>query len=132
LEKVFFGFDIGWFYLRIDLTADKITNFPASESILVHIVSPEKCCLALECVKKGDWRLKTVFWPDSHRVPVFAAKRILELGLPLEAIGVRQPTDVKFFVSVLENDQELERFPSTGSLAVPTDPWGLDQQEWVV
>ncbi len=82
--------------------------------------------------ENGEWRPETVVWPDSGRVPGFAVNQILELGLPLDVLGVKRPADVAFFISVLENDQELERFPATGLLSVPTDPWDLDQQEWIV
>jgi alpha-amylase/alpha-mannosidase (GH57 family) len=132
LEKVFFGFDLDFFYLRIDLIADKIKNFPAGGSIQLRFTSPEKCSLALQRMPNGEWRLETVVWPDARRVPGFAANKILELALPLGVLGVEKPADVTFFISVLENGRDLERFPTTGYLTVPTDPWGLDQQEWMV
>jgi hypothetical protein len=60
----------------------------------------------------------------------FAAVQVIELALPLDALGVLKPAEVTFFISVLDNGRELERLPSTGLLTVPADPWGLDQQEW--
>jgi len=50
----------------------------------------------------------------------------------LEALRIQKPSEVSFFISILENDREMERFPETGVLTVLTDPWGLDQQEWIV
>jgi alpha-amylase/alpha-mannosidase (GH57 family) len=132
LEKVFFGFDLKYFYLRIDLVPGKISDFPAEGSVQVQFVSPVKCNLDLRFSQDHGWSLAQVSWPASNKAPVFAANRILELGLPLEALGVQKPEDVTFFVLVLENNRELERFPSSGFLTVPTDPWGLDQQEWIV
>jgi hypothetical protein len=33
---------------------------------------------------------------------------------------------------VLDNGREVERFPAYGFLSVHADPWGLDEQEWIV
>lgn len=132
LEKVFFGYDAQSFYLRIDLAPGKIENFSPAESIQVQFGSPEKCCLVLEKTESRNWRCRSVIWPSPGTVPGFAANRIIELGVPLEALGVRRPTEVTFFISVLDRGREVERFPSTGVVSVPTDPWNLDQQEWMV
>jgi alpha-amylase/alpha-mannosidase (GH57 family) len=132
IEKVFFGFDMQSFYLRIDLAPGKIETFPCDGCIQLQFLSPERCSLSLECADQREWRCRTTEWPSSAQVPVFAANRILELGVPLEALGIQNPAEVTFFVSVLEDGQELERFPSAGLLAVFTDPWGLDQQEWMI
>lgn len=132
LEKVFFGYDRHSFYLRIDLVAEKMAGFPACGAIQIHFAAPEECSVLLEKTETHQWRCQAVTWPVAAPTPEFAADRTLELGLPLEALGVRQPTDVKFHISILESDRELERFPSEGLIAVPADPWDLDQQEWIV
>ncbi len=132
LEKVYFGFDAQSFYLRIDVVRGKIETFPPSGSIQVHFLSPEKCCLALENTESRNWRCRTVIWPSSGKAPCFAANRILELGVPLEVLGVRKPAEVAFYISVLDRGREVERFPSAGLVSVPTDPWNLDQLEWMV
>jgi alpha-amylase/alpha-mannosidase (GH57 family) len=132
VDKVFFGYDSQFFYLRIDLAPGMVETFPPSGCIRVHVTSPEKCVLALECTENREWRCRNVHGIYGAQAARFAADRIMELALPLEALGVRKPAEVTFFISVLDNDRELERFPSTGLLSVPTDPWGLDQQEWMV
>jgi alpha-amylase/alpha-mannosidase (GH57 family) len=132
LEKVYFGFDAQSFYLRIDLAPGKIDTLPPSQSIHVQFVSPESCCLALERSEDNRWLCRTVRWHVPEQGPRFAAERILELGVPLEALGVRNPAEVTFFISIKENDRELERFPFAGLIEVPTDPWGLNQHEWIV
>jgi hypothetical protein len=131
IDKVLFGFDLRFFYLRIDLAPGKITDFPAAGSIRLQLVTPVKLGLVLQRVN-GFWRCGMVDWPRQGRPPGFAANKILEICLPLETIGVEMPREVAFFISVLDNDREMERFPSSGFLEVPTDPWDLDQQEWMV
>jgi hypothetical protein len=132
LDQVFFGFDRRQFYLRIDLTAAKMPEFPLTCSIHLQFVSPEECRLVLERAEEHAWRCSAIRWPLPDRLPGFAARNFLELGIPLEALGVREPADVAFFLSVLDDGHELERFPSAGFLSVRTDPWNLDQHEWIV
>jgi len=132
LEKIFFGFDRHSFYLRLDLVPEKMATFPPGGAIHIQFAAPEECSLVIEHSEEHQWRCKTIAWPAAVQAPELGANRILELGLPLEALGVRQAAGVKFCVLILERDRELERFPSAGLISVPTDPWGLDQQEWMV
>jgi alpha-amylase/alpha-mannosidase (GH57 family) len=130
-EKAFFGFDLTCFYLRLDLEAERMAKFPETSSIRVHIVSPLDCYLSLK-YERNAWNCNTTHWPASDRLPKFAGNKVLELGIPLETIGVRKPEDIALFIMALENERETERFPTTGFLTIHTDPWNLDQQDWVV
>jgi hypothetical protein len=132
IDRVFFGFDLGHLYLRIDAASRGWAEFPRTCSLHVQFVSPEECRLALEHEEDGAWRLRTVRWPPTERPPRLAGGKILEMGIPLEALGVREPADILFFVEVLDNGKGIERFPSSGFLTVHLDPWSLDQQEWLV
>ncbi len=132
LEKIYFAYDLGSFYLRIDFAQEKISAFPREGSVQVQFISPGECSLMLEYFGEKTWRCRPVHWPMPDKVPEFAANRILEIGLPLEALRIEKPSEVSFFISVLENDREMERFPETGVLTIPVDPWGLDYQEWIV
>ncbi len=60
------------------------------------------------------------------------AGKILDLAIPLAALGIHKPQETQLFISVLEAGRELERFPSIGFLSVIVDPWHLDNQEWMV
>jgi hypothetical protein len=132
LDKILFGFDLRNFYLKIDLAPAKMMEFPPTNSIQVQFTSPKECLLALECEEKNIWRCRTIQWPAPDKPPAFAGFKILELGIPLDVLEVREPVEVTFFVTVLDNGREVERLPSTGLLSVHTDPWSLDQQEWIV
>jgi hypothetical protein len=131
LEKVFFGFDRSHFYLRLDLFPGRISNFPENDSIEIHFASPNCCSLRLDCVD-NIWRCKTLNWLASENQPDFAGDTILELGIPLESLGVQHPEDVSFFILMLENGREMDRFPTAGFLTIHTDPWNLDELDWVV
>jgi alpha-amylase/alpha-mannosidase (GH57 family) len=130
LEKVFFGYDASRFYLRLDFTGGMI-NLPAQLSVQVHVLSPRESLLKIDR-SGGEWGCSAIPAPVADQKPAAAGARILEIGVPLKALGIEEPDEVRFFVTLLDNDRELERFPSTGFLVVPVDPWGLDQQEWMV
>lgn len=131
LEKILFGFDLNWFYLRLDLASGRISDFPEDSSIEIHFVSPKSCSLSLECTD-NKWRCNTLDWPASARQPNFAGDAILELGIPLEILGVHGSEDVSFFILMLENRKEMDRFPTTDFLTIHTNPQRLDELDWVV
>jgi len=132
LDKVFFGFDLQCFYIRIDPVSEKMTEFSTAISLEVQFASPEECRLALEYTGRNSWSCRTIQWPLPDRQPRFAGNKILELGIPLEVLGVSEPIEVAFFMRLLDNGREVERFPAYGFLSVRTDPWSLDEQEWIV
>ena len=129
LEKVFFGYDTSRFYLRLDFAGLGLRGLPAHVSVQLQFVSRRQSFLAIDCAG-GQWRCSA--WEPSGPAPEAAGDRILEIGIPLEALGVSGPDEVRFFITLLDKERELERFPSTGFLVVPVDPWGLDLEEWIV
>jgi alpha-amylase/alpha-mannosidase (GH57 family) len=132
LEKIYFGFDLKSLYLRIDLAPDAISTFPFTSAIQIRFAFPHECILMLERTEHTGWRCTPALWPVPESVPTLAADKILELDFPLNALGVQKATDVTFSISIVDNGHEMERFPLTGLLTLPVDPWGLDQQEWLV
>ncbi len=132
LDKVFFGFDMEYLYLRIDLSPTKILALPADFAAQVQFISPEECLLELEYKNHNHWNCRVVYGLKNDLVPQFAGDKILELGIPLRALGVQKPAEVHFFISVREKKRELERLPSAGFLQVYVNPWELNQQEWIV
>jgi hypothetical protein len=132
LEKVYFGFDLRFLYLRIDLAAGKTSAFAPTAAIQVCFHIPQKRVLILQRTQQEGWRCTPAGWPVLEPAPAFAADQILELGLPLDALGIHKAADVTFQILILENGREMERFPATGFMKVPVDPWGLDQREWMI
>jgi alpha-amylase/alpha-mannosidase (GH57 family) len=130
LEKVFFGYDTKMFYLRLDFSGG-LEKVPPQIAVQLHFISPKDCRLVVQRVG-GEWQCKAFQCPVPDQTPAAAGGKILEIGVPLKALGLEEPDEVRFFIMLLEEDRELERFPSTGFLVVPVDPWGLDQLEWMV
>ena len=132
LDKLFFGYDVRNFYLRLDLAFLGHGTSPSGISLRVQFVSPAECSLLLAPDESGKWQGTITRSAVPHASAEVAADRIIELGIPLDALGIRSSSEVRFCVSVLEGDHEVERFPSSAFLAVPVDPWGLDEREWIV
>jgi alpha-amylase/alpha-mannosidase (GH57 family) len=132
-EKVYFGYDARFFYVRID-PAGVHQGAPASGTFHVHFASPADCLYAISRNSAGEkWECRTLRSPLLPEVaPGFGGDRILELAVPLEALGVGKPAQLQFAVAAMDGDRELERFPRGDYIAVMVDPWGLDDREWVV
>ncbi len=133
IDKIFFGYDKQRFYLRIDLTPGWLRGMMAVEhGLQIQFVSPREILLLLDIDAERAWHCRVLRASTAGLVPEFAGAKILELGVSLEDLGIDKPEEVRFSVAAFEKDRELERFPSNGFLAVTVDPWGLDQQEWMV
>jgi hypothetical protein len=132
VQKVFFGYDSRHFYIRLDLTANHEVKLPPSASFRIYFVAPRDLVLMLNRNESKAWNCSWLGPPGSLQAPAFGCAKILELGIPLETLQVQSPAEVRFFVVVLEDDRELERFPSRGLIVVPVDPWGLDHHQWMV
>jgi alpha-amylase/alpha-mannosidase (GH57 family) len=130
VEKVFFGYDTSRFYLRLDFVGG-LQTLPPGISVQLQFVAPKECRMSVARVE-DQWQGSACTPPDQDQEAVVAGGKILELGIPLKALGILGPDEVRFFIALFENGRELERFPSTGFLAIPMDPWNLDQQEWFV
>lgn len=130
LEKVFFGYDTGQFYVRLDFTGG-LQKLPSEVSVQLHFVAPNECLMVIGRAG-GQWGCRAFRSPIPDQIAKAAGVKILEMGIPLKALGVEEPDEVRFFVTLLDKDRELERFPSTGFLVVPVAPFSLDEQEWMV
>jgi alpha-amylase/alpha-mannosidase (GH57 family) len=132
LEKIFFGYDTGHFYLRIDFTAAARKKLPPRLAVELVFVSPQSRRLSLIYDEQGRWQLAAWDCPVPGLAARFAGGRIIESAIPLEALGVKGPEEVRFFIDITQNVHQIERFPTNGFLSVPVDPWTLDQEEWIV
>jgi len=132
LDRVFFGFDREFFYLRLDLLPECGTSMQRPIRIQVHFTKPVDLSMTLFRDKNLTWCCRTRNLPDGGRHPSFAGDRILEMAVPLETLGLLKPAALLFFIQVQESGREFERLPPAGTLSVPVDPWELDQLEWIV
>ena len=131
IDKVYFGFDRFNFYLRIDFSRPGRAPLPPRCSLQIQFLLPQRGLLTLERDEGKAWKCVAADGADVLQAEVGAGK-ILELAIPLAALGILQAQEAQLFISVLEAGRELERFPSIGFLRVQVNPWELDNQEWMV
>ncbi len=132
IEKLYFGFDTSRFYLRIDLKDLEKGRFPAGRLLQVRLLAPIECSIDLTRNELGSWNCSATSAAGSNPNVEMCVDKVVELGVPLQTLGISKPEEIGLFVALLEEDREVERFPAGGSLVVLVDPWGLDQQEWMV
>ena len=136
VDAVHFGADLTTFYLRVDFR--KGVELPSQVALRVNFVDPTHRALMVPNLTP---RLKTAaLWvtepASSYRklidVELIKFDRILELGIPLAALGWNQREQASFFVQLLEQDVELERHPDIGTLnlIVPDELFGAENW-WV-
>jgi alpha-amylase/alpha-mannosidase (GH57 family) len=130
LEKIYFGYDNTHFYVRLDF-AGGLQKLPPGVSVQLQFAGPNECRMKMDRAG-GPWGCSSFVCPVPDQTAVAAGVKILELGIPLKALGAQETAEVRFFVALHENERELERFPATGFLTVPVAPCELDQQEWIV
>ncbi len=129
IEKVFFGYDDSRFYLRMDLRDLREGKFPPEWSLQLHFQDPSECLIAIGRDEQSRWQCEAVGSAVPSLPADLGVDRIVEVGIPLEALGIVKHGEVRFFVALSERGRELERFPANGSLGVTVDPWELDKQE---
>jgi len=132
LERIFFGYDMHHFYLRLDLAGDPSEAISESSVIQVQFVAPRARLLQISRAADRTWNCEWAGDETPEHRPVLGAGRILELGIPLEALDVRSQATLRFSVSILHKNRELQRYPPHDFLDVSVDPREIDRQEWIV
>jgi hypothetical protein len=132
LDKIYFGYDTRDFYLRVDLARDLSKALLPEAFLEIRFVEPRKCRLRVARDKGSDWECRWVGPGAPSAAPQWGAGKILEIGIPLEALDILERTNLRFSLVITEKDREIERFPANDLLEVPVDPWGLDHEEWIV
>ena len=136
IEAVHFGSDLTTFYLRVDFR--KGVELPSKAALRVNFVDPTHRALMVSSLTPT---LKTAaLWdtePTSSSrklidVELIKFDRILELGIPLTALGWNKREQASFFVQLLEQDVELERHPDIGALNLTVPDELFAAENWWV
>ncbi|HYK91687.1 MAG TPA: glycoside hydrolase family 57 protein, partial [Acidobacteriota bacterium] len=91
IEKVFFGFDTSRFYLRIDLKDLKEGKFPPGRALQVRFLAPTEYFIDLTRDEHRRWHCTTVRALSPDFTTEMGADKIIELGMPLQALGISKP-----------------------------------------
>jgi alpha-amylase/alpha-mannosidase (GH57 family) len=121
IEKIYYGFDLHSFYLRIDLSGESVFTKSPPLTLLVEVFGEETTAFA--------WPLERGREPVAPRVmrrtadtAVLVSKArcatngIAEISIPFDEAGVVQGSECSFAVSISEGDLSRDRVPREGVL----------------
>ncbi|MDZ4817106.1 MAG: glycoside hydrolase family 57 protein [Verrucomicrobiota bacterium] len=134
LASIHFGFDLENLYFRVDFAqkADAVLRFeflkPASVRIttsLKDFIDGKQCVTVSQSEDGVDFREVGV-------VATVALKDILEMSIPLKVLPFKESEITGFFVQVLLNNVEMERYPEQGTIDFQNPGPDFELQNWSV
>lgn len=137
IARLFYGFDPGNLYLRLDFIPEMDAPDLSRLSFAVRFLAPadeqvvfrigDGTCEARQYVHKeeGEWQERAFAGKAAYR-------DVLEIGLPFAPMGWRPGDEIHIFVRVLEGETERERWPAQGYLAVRLPDPDFEAQQWCV
>jgi alpha-amylase/alpha-mannosidase (GH57 family) len=129
LSHIYYGFDLKDLFIRLDSDRD-LGDAKIKELIFsVHFLRPAsyRVDIKLDPAEGSVSAFITKYQKGQEsgitRHPSIAARDIIELALPFEAIEAKPRDEINFFVTVRRGEVELEKWPYRGYIAlnVPTE-----------
>jgi hypothetical protein len=129
ISSVYFGFDEDHLYLRVDFSA------PVKGMVItLHIAHPEPLHLHIPL---GSNRMTLYRYEDGRPLPVrdlssVAYGSILELSIPFRDLSAMAGQRMRFYVSLLKDELEVERQPCSGLLSFTIPDKNYERVMWHV
>jgi alpha-amylase/alpha-mannosidase (GH57 family) len=129
VSSIFYGFDVDNLYARIDFSTSV-----KDMTISLHVVSPKYMHLLIPLNGKS-MTLHSI--EGEYQIPIkdlesVAYKTILEFGVPFKELLASPPQRMRFYLSLMKDELELERHPETGVLSFPIPDKGYERVMWYV
>jgi alpha-amylase/alpha-mannosidase (GH57 family) len=120
VSRIHYGFDREYLFMRVDFAST-----PKNATITLHIVSPGEFTLSSP-LRSGTMTVYGLVEGARQKMAELSSiafDAILELKVPFSVLHAAPLQRMRFFLSVQEEDLEIERHPSTGvlSFSVPDD-----------
>jgi len=131
-QKLFFGFGTVNFYLRLDLMRQP-------EAITIRFLLPHPARVTLRLAQPG--RITTFFETSGDGVLFVpsAANNLLAhwghslaVSIPRELLRVEPGHEFAFFVQLLENGLQRERYPERGAIELTAPGKDFEAEQWFV
>ncbi len=131
-KKLFFGFGPRDFFLRLDLSRQP-------EAITLRFLLPHPARVTLE--QPDTSKTAPVFEKSAdgvHFIPVAAPGlraswgKSLILSVPRQLLGVEPGHEFAFFVQLLEDGLQRERFPERGAIEMNAPSKDFESEQWFV
>jgi hypothetical protein len=124
LTTLYFGFNKDNLFLRLD-PAVPFAELSGDTKFSISFIKPAqfKIAVAVKPELKAELLQKNNGdWVQIRAISDVAVQDIFEIGIPFSDLNAKEKEEINFFVSILQNDEEIERHPWRGyiSITVPT------------
>ncbi|MCX7698460.1 MAG: glycoside hydrolase family 57 protein, partial [Candidatus Goldbacteria bacterium] len=115
IEKVYYGFNLEYFYLRFDINFSALRLIDQKFSLLIRFFDGEKkefikINISDNNIESSDIDITNIF---------FSVKNIIEISIPFNNVShLMAGKEVKCSVFVLKDDKEIQRIPEKGILRI--------------
>jgi hypothetical protein len=136
VRTLLFGFDLGYLYIRLDLTGPALQRLDQGLRCQVSFTSPANRRLAVAVTNRGisaelqEKSLEGRWVALPHASPRVAADEVLEIAIPFADLGLRPRTPFAFFVSILHRAVELERHPGHRPVESVVPDQAFEELNW--
>jgi alpha-amylase/alpha-mannosidase (GH57 family) len=136
LGAIHFGCDLQNFYLRADVR--RKDQLPSNNALRVTFIQPHPHALIVPRLSRGQpacelWDTSPEAAPKKlGEIKDIRCEEIVEMAIPLTALGLAPREQAAFFVRVLDGDVELERLPELGALSFTVPDEDFASENWRV
>ncbi len=128
MEKIFFGFDLNNFFLRINMVDDVKDILDKNKRIVVHFLSPKTVTVEISRNSKNKFHASL----NGTALDSIAVNKILEFGIGFDKLGFSQREVVQFYVELFEGKHPKERAPSGVPLSFEVPDEEFEMKYWNV
>jgi hypothetical protein len=136
--RLYFGFSLDQFYLRLDPLPPDETDDGGPADVHVHFIepTPAKLVFRLDLPDPPQFTLwlspdGTSFTP-ARSFDTIRRKKVIELAMPFKELGLQAGMRVQLVVTVMRGDLELDRVPHHRPLAFTVPDQTFEGAMWKV
>jgi len=139
LSELAYGFDLRWFYLKIDPRVKKFGNWPDDVSIRVRINGFAEIRIDLFPRREDEtllWDIRTEIDgkpSELSRTGIkIAVAQVAEIAVPFAVLRLQPNEKLTFCVEIVHNGLVTHTIPSKGYIAVTVPDEDFERKQWVV
>lgn len=134
-QKLWFGFDPEFLYLRLDTNGEAAHDFKEVDEVRVHFVEPSGYEVSVTGFEKSDGLSVSIIHEGKKaisRKSSAAIGEILEIAIDREMLNLSEKDHVHFFTELLHGSNSLDRAPNEGTIETTVPPKDFENFMWQV
>jgi alpha-amylase/alpha-mannosidase (GH57 family) len=134
LRELYFGFDVGRLYLRLDCDGPAGAALAPFEAVRVGFLEPAGFEVRIDDPGRAGEAVRLLRAGEPLEAPGLEADidQIAEVAVPFDALGAAVGGPVHFFVDVLEGGQSRDRAPREGTINLTRPSPDFERIMWDV